>query len=72
MAEAVLEIQVDGAGGGGGQKTVPSVVAVWIFSAITQLFIRFSQGNFGLSKVLGGFFVQYETVIQSFKAFLEL
>ena len=33
-AQAVLEIQVDG--GGGGQKTVPSVVGVWIFSGITQ------------------------------------
>ena len=32
-AQAVLEIQV---GGGGGQKTVPSVVGVWIFSGITQ------------------------------------
>ena len=25
-----------GWGGGGGQKTVPSVVGVWIFSGITQ------------------------------------
>ena len=33
-AQAVLEIQVDG---GGGQKTVPSVVEVWIFSGITHL-----------------------------------
>ena len=33
-AQAVLQIQVDG--GGGGQKTVPSVVGVWIFSGITQ------------------------------------
>ena len=33
-AQAVLEIQVDG--GGGVQKTVPSVVGVWIFSGITQ------------------------------------
>ena len=32
-AEAVLEIQVDG---GGDQKTVPSVVGVWIFSGITH------------------------------------
>ena len=32
-AQAVLEIQVDG---GGGQKTVPSVVGVWIFSGIAQ------------------------------------
>ena len=32
-AQAVLEIQVDG---GGGQKTVPSVVGVWIFSGITH------------------------------------
>ena len=31
-AQAVLEIQADG---GGGQKTVPSVVGVWIFSGIT-------------------------------------
>ena len=35
-ALAVLEIQVDG-WGGGGQKTVPSVVEVWIFSGITHL-----------------------------------
>ena len=33
-AQAVLEIQVEG--GGGGQKTVPSVVGVWIFSGITH------------------------------------
>ena len=33
-AQAVLEIQVDG--GRGGQKTVPSVVGVWIFSGITH------------------------------------
>ena len=32
-AQAVLEIQVEG---GGGQKTVPSVVGVWIFSGITH------------------------------------
>ena len=31
-AQAVLEIQVEG----GGTKTVPSVVGVWIFSGITQ------------------------------------
>ena len=31
-AQAVLEIQVEV----GGQKTVPSVVGVWIFSGITQ------------------------------------
>ena len=36
--QAVLEIQVGG-GGEGGQKTVPSVVEVWIFSGITQLLI---------------------------------
>ena len=30
-AQAVLEIQVDGRG----QKTVPSVMGVWIFSGIT-------------------------------------
>ena len=36
-AQAVLEIQVDG--GGGGQKTVPSVVGVWIFSGITHYWI---------------------------------
>ena len=34
-AQAVLEIRVDG--GRGGQKTVPSVVEVWIFSGITHL-----------------------------------
>ena len=34
-AQAVLEIQVAG-GVGGGQKTVPSVVGVWIFSGITH------------------------------------
>ena len=33
-AEAVLDIQVDG--GGGGKKIVPSVVGVWIFSGITH------------------------------------
>ena len=33
-AQAVLEIQVDG--GGGGKRTVPSVMGVWIFSGITQ------------------------------------
>ena len=33
-AQTVLEIQVEG--GGEGQKTVPSVVGVWIFSGITQ------------------------------------
>ena len=33
-AQAVLKIQVDG--GGGGQKTVPSIIGVWIFSGITQ------------------------------------
>ena len=32
-AQAVLEIQVER---GGGQKTVPSVVGVWIFSGITH------------------------------------
>ena len=32
--QAVLKIQV--AGGGAGQKTVPSVMALWIFSRITQ------------------------------------
>ena len=32
-AQAVLEIQV---GGGGGQKTVPSIMGVWIFSGITH------------------------------------
>ena len=32
-AQAVLEIQVEG----GGQKTMPSVVDIWIFSGITQL-----------------------------------
>ena len=32
-AQAVLEILVEG---GGGQKTMPSVVGVWIFSGITQ------------------------------------
>ena len=31
-AQAVLENQVEG----GGQKTMPSVVGVWIFSGITQ------------------------------------
>ena len=31
-AQAVLEIQV----GGGGQKNMPSVVGVWIFSGITH------------------------------------
>ena len=30
-AQAVLEFQVEG-GGGGGQRNVPSVVKVWIFS----------------------------------------
>ena len=30
-AQAVLEIQVYWGGGGGGQKTVPSVGGVWIF-----------------------------------------
>ena len=34
-SQAVLEIQVEG--GGGGQKTMPSVVDIWIFSGITQL-----------------------------------
>ena len=33
-AQAVLEIQVGG--GGGGSKTVPSVMGVWIFSGITH------------------------------------
>ena len=33
--QAVLEIQVGG-GGEGGQKTVPSVVGLWISSRITQ------------------------------------
>ena len=37
-AQAVLEIQVEG---GGGQKTVPSVVGVWIFSGITQFLSMF-------------------------------
>ena len=37
-AQAVLEIQVDG--GRGGQKTMPSVVGVWIFSGITPCCIR--------------------------------
>ena len=35
--QAVLEIQVDG---GGGEKTMPSVVGVWIFSGITPCCIR--------------------------------
>ena len=35
-AQAVLEIQV----GGGGKKTVPSVVGVWIFSGITHCELR--------------------------------
>ena len=35
-AQAVLEIQVDG----GDQKTVPSIVGVWIFSGITQFWNR--------------------------------
>ena len=35
---AVLEIQVDG--GGGVQKTMPSVKGVWIFSGITPCCIR--------------------------------
>ena len=36
-AQAVLEIQVDGVvGGGGGQKTVPSIMGVWILSGITH------------------------------------
>ena len=34
--QAVLEIQVDG----GGEKTMPSVVGVWIFSGITPCCIR--------------------------------
>ena len=34
--QAVLEIQVAGGGAGGGQKTVPSVMALWIFSRISQ------------------------------------
>ena len=33
-AQAVLEIQVGG--GGGGSKIVPSVMVVWIFSGITH------------------------------------
>ena len=47
-AQAVLEIQVRG----GGKKTVPSVVGVWIFSGITQcrlkalLLIKESQNMF--------------------------
>ena len=36
-AQAVLEIQV---AGGGGQKTVPSVVEAWIFSGITHLWLQ--------------------------------
>ena len=32
-AQAVLEIQVEA---GGGQKTMPSIVRVWIFSGITH------------------------------------
>ena len=35
--QAVLEIQVDG---GGVQKTMPSVMGVWIFSGITPCCIR--------------------------------
>lgn len=31
-AQAVLEFQVEGGAGGGGQRNVPSVVKVWIFS----------------------------------------
>ena len=38
-AQAVLEIQVER--GGGGQKTVPSVVGVWITSGITQFLSMF-------------------------------
>ena len=34
--QAVLEIQVDGEG----EKTMPSVVGVWIFSGITPCCIR--------------------------------
>ena len=38
-AQAVLEIQVEVVGGGGGQKTVPSVRGkVWIFSGRTNLY----------------------------------
>ena len=38
-AQAVLEIQVKVVGGGGGQKTVPSVRGkVWIFSGRTNLY----------------------------------
>ena len=33
-AQVVLEIPVEG--GGGGQKTVPSIMGVWIFSGITH------------------------------------
>ena len=32
-AQAVLEIQVEG---GGGKKTVPSIMGVWVFSGITH------------------------------------
>ena len=39
-AEAVLEIQGDG----GGSKTVPSVVGVWIFSGITHYTIFLKSG----------------------------
>ena len=46
-AQAVLEIQV----GGGGQKTMPSVVGVWLFSGITQYFLYFKVVNYdGVSK----------------------
>ena len=38
-AQAVLEIQVEVVGGGGGQETVPSVrEKVWIFSGRTNLY----------------------------------
>ena len=39
-AQAVLEIQVDGRG----QKTVPSVMGVWIFSGITHGMITCMYG----------------------------
>ena len=39
-AQAVLEIQVER---GGGQKTVPSVMGVWVFSGITQCIMPFVQ-----------------------------
>ena len=32
-AQAVLEIQVEG---GGGKKTVPSIMGMWVFSGITH------------------------------------